>query len=422
MLAARSSNDPNPMSRASPVSAVNRSRSASSSASEEPAPGMPDDHDLVRSEKLLADDQRADHVLGREPAGVADDVRFPGPEPEGGLDVEPRVHARDDGQTPQRGGRQCRAVERLGVAVVLGQQPVELAPIGHARVRPAAGCRRRSGRSVRRWSADRSAGRAVRARSATSGAAAATAGLEIAEAEAAKRSMPGMARRSVASFVAASSTVVSVVMSALAGRAPPAGRAGPAAVSVRAPGTGAASVVARIARSAAAMAASAAAAVSIDGGLAADGGSAGDEAAGAAAVVPAGRAPQASARSGAPCPPVPRDPHPTPGGSCRPTVRRRHSPRTAAAPPLDPPDPPIATRAPGRAPGLTRRGSVLPTALLTRAGMSIPVRPLTVALASVTVRVTVLTTSEAPSLESTVSVSMFEAVRRPPGRSRAASP
>ena len=35
--------------------------------------------------------------------------------------------------------------------------------------------------------------------------------------------------------------------------------------------------------------------------------------------------------------------------------------------------------------------------------MSMPVRPLTVAEASVTVRVTFLTTSEAPSLESTVS-------------------
>ena len=36
-----------------------------------------------------------------------------------------------------------------------------------------------------------------------------------------------------------------------------------------------------------------------------------------------------------------------------------------------------------------------------------PVRPLTVALASVTVRVTFLTTSDAPSLESTVSWPMF---------------
>ena len=39
--------------------------------------------------------------------------------------------------------------------------------------------------------------------------------------------------------------------------------------------------------------------------------------------------------------------------------------------------------------------------------MSMPVRPLTVALASVTVRVTFLTTSDAPSFERTVRVSML---------------
>ena len=49
----------------------------------------------------------------------------------------------------------------------------------------------------------------------------------------------------------------------------------------------------------------------------------------------------------------------------------------------------------------------LPRASLMSAGMSIPVRPVTVAFASATVRVTVLTTSDAPSFDSTVRVSML---------------
>ena len=59
----------------------------------------------------------------------------------------------------------------------------------------------------------------------------------------------------------------------------------------------------------------------------------------------------------------------------------------------------------GRTPPSPRRiGAAPPSAWLSSAGMSMPVRPLTVALASVTVRVTFLTTSDAPSFESTVSV------------------
>ena len=157
------------MSSASPVAAVNRSRKRVLVGIEQPASGMADDHDLVGPEQLLADDQRADDVLGGEPARVPDDVGFAGPQPEGGLDVEPRVHAGEDRQAAQRGGRQGRAVERLGVAVVLGSSRSNSPPVPATRaVRPAAGCRRRSGRSARRWSAGRSAGRVARARSATS--------------------------------------------------------------------------------------------------------------------------------------------------------------------------------------------------------------------------------------------------------------
>ena len=45
---------------------------------EQPAARVADDDDLVGAEQLLADDQRADRVLGREAAGVADDVGVAG--------------------------------------------------------------------------------------------------------------------------------------------------------------------------------------------------------------------------------------------------------------------------------------------------------------------------------------------------------
>ena len=44
---------------------------------------------VTRAEPLLADDQRADRVVGREPAGVPDDVGVAGPQAERFLDVQP---------------------------------------------------------------------------------------------------------------------------------------------------------------------------------------------------------------------------------------------------------------------------------------------------------------------------------------------
>ena len=139
MLASRSSNDPKPHVERLAGRGGQPIAQGVLVGVEESASGMADDDDLVGPEQLLADDQRPDDVLGGEPAGVPDDVGFPGPQPEGRLDVEPRVHAGDDRQAAERGGRQGRAVERLGVAVVLGQQPVELPVFGHGRVRSVAG-------------------------------------------------------------------------------------------------------------------------------------------------------------------------------------------------------------------------------------------------------------------------------------------
>ena len=45
---------------------------------EHPAAGVLDDDHLLGAEELLADDQRADRVVGREPARVPDDVGIAG--------------------------------------------------------------------------------------------------------------------------------------------------------------------------------------------------------------------------------------------------------------------------------------------------------------------------------------------------------
>src|SRR4051794_24774921 len=106
---------------------------------------MTDDDDLVRAEKGLADDQRADDVVGGEPAGVPDDVGVAGTKAERFLDVEPRVHAGNDGDATQRRGGQRRAVERLGVTLVLRKDPAELAAVSH---RPAVSRPGRTGAST----------------------------------------------------------------------------------------------------------------------------------------------------------------------------------------------------------------------------------------------------------------------------------
>ena len=58
--------------------------------------GVVDEQDLLRVEAPLRNRERADHVVGDDAAGVAQDVRLAVLEAERGEDVESRVHARDD--------------------------------------------------------------------------------------------------------------------------------------------------------------------------------------------------------------------------------------------------------------------------------------------------------------------------------------
>ena len=82
-------------------------------------------------------------------AGVADDVGIAGAQAEDFPDIEPRVHAGEDGQPPERRGGQLRAVEQFGVARVLGEHPSEFAAaVGHpvsGRGRTAASASVRAG-------------------------------------------------------------------------------------------------------------------------------------------------------------------------------------------------------------------------------------------------------------------------------------
>jgi hypothetical protein len=80
-----------------------------------------DEDDLGRPEQPLADRERADLVVGDHAAGVADDVRLALLQAEHAVDVEPRVHAGQDGDV--LGGRERqRAGEGLRVAGVVVEQ------------------------------------------------------------------------------------------------------------------------------------------------------------------------------------------------------------------------------------------------------------------------------------------------------------
>src|SRR5215210_7253849 len=89
---------------------------------EHAAVGVVDEDDLLGAEQPLRDRQRADLVVGDDPAGVADHVRVALAEPQQPVWVQSRVHARDDGDLPRRRQRQIALVEALGVRLGVAQQ------------------------------------------------------------------------------------------------------------------------------------------------------------------------------------------------------------------------------------------------------------------------------------------------------------
>ena len=100
--ASTSVNDSIANAGASPVASCSSARKPSSVSGLHAAVRVVDEHDLARAEAALGDRERADHVVGDHPAGVAQDVRLAVAQPERGERVQARVHARHDGQAPAR--------------------------------------------------------------------------------------------------------------------------------------------------------------------------------------------------------------------------------------------------------------------------------------------------------------------------------
>jgi hypothetical protein len=88
------------------------------------AVGVVDEDDLPGAEQSLADHQGADHVVGDDAAGVADDVRVAVREAERGAHVEPGVHAGDDREVERGLGRRG-AGELAGVLPVTSEQVID---------------------------------------------------------------------------------------------------------------------------------------------------------------------------------------------------------------------------------------------------------------------------------------------------------
>jgi hypothetical protein len=84
-----------------------------------------DQHHLAGPQLALGDRQRADHVVGDDAAGVAQDVGLALAEAERGEDVEARVHAGDDRQVPLRFDVEVLLSKSLGKGLVVLEQSVD---------------------------------------------------------------------------------------------------------------------------------------------------------------------------------------------------------------------------------------------------------------------------------------------------------
>ena len=91
----------------------------------QPAPGVLHEQDLAGLQLALADGERADHVVGDDAAGVAQYVRLAVAQPQRRDDVEARVHAGDDRQSPAGADVEVAVGQRLGEVAVVVEQLVD---------------------------------------------------------------------------------------------------------------------------------------------------------------------------------------------------------------------------------------------------------------------------------------------------------
>ena len=68
---------------------------------------------------MVGDDQRAQRILRGDPAGVADDVRFSGLQPQELLHRQPRVHAGQHRQLARRRHGQIAQLELFRILLVV---------------------------------------------------------------------------------------------------------------------------------------------------------------------------------------------------------------------------------------------------------------------------------------------------------------
>ena len=235
-VASRSSNAPNTRSVVAAGRLADARPQSLLGRAVQSAPGVTDDDDLLGPQELLAHDQRAHHILGRERTRVPDDVRVADAQPKGVLDLDPGIHAGDDRERGQGRRGQPAAIEDLGEAFVLHE-----ACAGTPATRPGRSVTgARVGVAGRRGSGARSTGSpVVEAVEERADGHVAVARVEAVAGDpperperprartgrgrrsrvAPKRSMPGMTRSSSASRTAASSSCVSRVTPAAAAAA-----------------------------------------------------------------------------------------------------------------------------------------------------------------------------------------------------------
>ena len=110
----------------------------------EAAPGVVDHHDGAGTEELLAEQQRANGIVGREAAGVSNEVDLSEVKTEGTKEVEARVHAGEDREVKLRHGGQNPMTMSFYVVVIVLEKIVNCAHRSILRIHDGLAVRRSS--------------------------------------------------------------------------------------------------------------------------------------------------------------------------------------------------------------------------------------------------------------------------------------